>query len=107
MQSLSKGPGVGGKDRPTTEELAEIETLKKEVADQARTIEILKAATQPLRQGGRPAPDWYLQNPSMLALKPLMEPSKPSPSAPVDAPCADTLDDAVTFEPARRCRLAI
>lgn len=30
---------------PTTEELAEIKALKKEVADQARTIEILKAAT--------------------------------------------------------------
>ena len=33
---------VGG---PTTEELAEIKALRKEVADQQRTIEILKAAT--------------------------------------------------------------
>jgi transposase len=30
---------------PTTEELAEIKVLRKEVADQQRTIEILKAAT--------------------------------------------------------------
>jgi hypothetical protein len=30
---------------PTTEELAEIRKLRKEVADQQRTIEILKAAT--------------------------------------------------------------
>lgn len=30
---------------PTTEELAEIKKLRKEVADQQRTIEILKAAT--------------------------------------------------------------
>jgi transposase len=30
---------------PTTEELAEIRRLRKEVADQQRTIEILKAAT--------------------------------------------------------------
>lgn len=30
---------------PTTEELAEIKALRKEVADQQRTIEILKAAT--------------------------------------------------------------
>lgn len=30
---------------PTTEELAEINALRKEVADQQRTIEILKAAT--------------------------------------------------------------
>jgi len=30
---------------PTTEELAEIRQLRKEVADQQRTIEILKAAT--------------------------------------------------------------
>ena len=32
-------------DGPTTEELAEIKALRKEVADQQRTIEILKAAT--------------------------------------------------------------
>ena len=31
---------------PTTEELAEIKALRKEVADQQRTIEILKAATR-------------------------------------------------------------
>ena len=30
---------------PTTEELTEIKALRKEVADQRRTIEILKAAT--------------------------------------------------------------
>ena len=30
---------------PTTQELAEIKALRKEVADQQRTIEILKAAT--------------------------------------------------------------
>jgi hypothetical protein len=33
------------KSGPTTEELAEIKALRKEVADQQRTIEILKAAT--------------------------------------------------------------
>jgi transposase len=35
----------GLKQGPTTEELAEIRQLRKEVADQQRTIEILKAAT--------------------------------------------------------------
>jgi transposase len=35
----------GLKRGPTTEELAEIRQLRKEVADQQRTIEILKAAT--------------------------------------------------------------
>lgn len=35
----------GLKSGPTTEELAEIKALRKEVADQQRTIEILKAAT--------------------------------------------------------------
>ncbi len=35
----------GLKPGPTTEELAEIKELRKEVADQQRTIEILKAAT--------------------------------------------------------------
>jgi transposase len=35
----------GLKSGPTTEELAEIRQLRKEVADQQRTIEILKAAT--------------------------------------------------------------
>jgi transposase-like protein len=40
-------------DGPTTEELAEIKRLRKEVADRQRTIEILKAATTYLRGGGR------------------------------------------------------
>lgn len=35
----------GLKTGPTTEELAEIRQLRREVADQQRTIEILKAAT--------------------------------------------------------------
>jgi transposase len=35
----------GLKTGPTTEELAEIRALRREVADQQRTIEILKAAT--------------------------------------------------------------
>ena len=35
----------GLREAPTTEELAEIKKLRKEVADQQRTIEILKAAT--------------------------------------------------------------
>ena len=35
----------GVKTGPTTGELAEIKALRKEVADQQRTIEILKAAT--------------------------------------------------------------
>ena len=35
----------GLRDAPTSEELAEIKRLRKEVADQQRTIEILKAAT--------------------------------------------------------------
>jgi transposase len=35
----------GVRPGPTTEELAEIKALRKEVADQQRTIEILKAAT--------------------------------------------------------------
>ncbi|MDQ3344529.1 MAG: transposase [Actinomycetota bacterium] len=35
----------GLKRAPTTEELAEIRQLRKEVADQQRTIDILKAAT--------------------------------------------------------------
>ena len=38
---IDRGLVVG----PTTEELAEIKALRKEVADQQRTIEILKAAT--------------------------------------------------------------
>ena len=43
----------GLKTGPTTEELAEIKALRKEVADQQRTIEILKAATS-FFAGGRP-----------------------------------------------------
>jgi len=39
---------------PTSEELAEIKRLRKEVADQQRTIEILKAATTYFREGSRP-----------------------------------------------------
>ena len=35
----------GLKARPSTDELAEIRQLRREVADQQRTIEILKAAT--------------------------------------------------------------
>jgi transposase len=35
----------GLREAPTSEELAEIRKLRKEVADQQRTIEILKAAT--------------------------------------------------------------
>jgi transposase len=35
----------GLRQAPTSEELAEIKALRKEVADQQRTIEILKAAT--------------------------------------------------------------
>jgi hypothetical protein len=40
---------------PTSEELAEIEALRREVADQQRTIEILEAATTHFAPGGRPA----------------------------------------------------
>jgi transposase len=39
---------------PTTEELAEIKALRKEVADQQRTIEILKAATTYFAQEADP-----------------------------------------------------
>jgi transposase len=39
---------------PTTEELAEIRRLRKEVADQQRTIEILKAATTYFAQEADP-----------------------------------------------------
>ena len=41
---------------PTTEELAEIKALRKEVADQQRTIEILKAATTYFVQEADPRP---------------------------------------------------
>ena len=39
---------------PTTEELAEIRELRKEVADRQRTIEILKAATTCFAQEADP-----------------------------------------------------
>ena len=39
------GRDAGLEVGPTTEELAEIKRLRREVADQQRTIEILKAAT--------------------------------------------------------------
>lgn len=39
---------------PTTEELAEIKALRREVADQQRTIEILKAATTYFAQEANP-----------------------------------------------------
>jgi transposase len=41
---------------PTTEELAEIKALRREVADQQRTIEILKAATTYFAQAADPRP---------------------------------------------------
>ena len=41
---------------PTTEELAEIRQLRKEVADQQRTIEILKAATTYFAREADPRP---------------------------------------------------
>jgi transposase len=44
----------GMKAGPTTEELAEIKALRKEVADQQRTIEILKAATTYFAQEADP-----------------------------------------------------
>ena len=46
----------GLKPGPTTEELAEIKALRKEVADQQRTIEILKAATTFFVQEADPRP---------------------------------------------------
>src|ERR1700704_7013747 len=46
----------GLKTGPTTEELAEIKALRKEVADQQRTIEILKAATTYFAQEADPRP---------------------------------------------------
>ncbi len=39
---------------PTTEELTEIKALRREVADQQRTIEILKAATTYFAQEADP-----------------------------------------------------
>ena len=44
------------KPGPTTEELAEIKALRREVADQQRTIEILKAATTYFAQEADPRP---------------------------------------------------
>lgn len=41
---------------PSTEELAEIKALRREVADQQRTIEILKAATTFFAQEADPRP---------------------------------------------------
>ncbi len=41
---------------PTSEELAEIKALRREVADQQRTIEILKAATTYFVQEADPRP---------------------------------------------------
>ena len=46
----------GLKAGPTTEELAEIKALRKEVADQQRTIDILKAATTYFAQEADPRP---------------------------------------------------
>ncbi len=46
----------GLRPAPTTEELAEIKALRKEVADQQRTIEILKAATTYFAQEADPRP---------------------------------------------------
>jgi transposase len=46
----------GLKAGPTTGELAEIKMLRKEVADQQRTIEILKAATTYFAQEADPRP---------------------------------------------------
>jgi transposase len=46
----------GLREAPTTEELAQIKALKKEVADQARTIDDPQGGHQFFRQGGRPAP---------------------------------------------------
>lgn len=44
----------GLKPGPNTEELAEIKALRREVADQQRTIEILKAATTFFAQEANP-----------------------------------------------------
>jgi transposase len=46
----------GLKNGPTTEELAEIKALRREVADQQRTIEILKAATTYFAREADPRP---------------------------------------------------
>ena len=46
----------GLKAGPTSEELAEIKALRREVADQQRTIEILKAATTYFAQEADPRP---------------------------------------------------
>jgi len=49
---VDRGLTVG----PSTEELAEIRALRREVADQQRTIEILKAATTYFVQEADPRP---------------------------------------------------
>lgn len=49
---IDRGLVVG----PTTEELAEIKALRREVADQQRTIEILKAASAYFAQEADPRP---------------------------------------------------
>ena len=46
----------GSKSGPTSEELAEIKALRREVADQQRTIDILKAATTYFAQEADPRP---------------------------------------------------
>jgi transposase len=46
----------GRRSGPTSEELAEIKALRREVADQQRTIEILKAATTYFAQEADPRP---------------------------------------------------
>jgi transposase len=46
----------GMRTGPTTEELAEIRQLRREVADQQRTIEILKAATSFFAKEADPRP---------------------------------------------------
>jgi len=46
----------GLKSGPSTEELAEIKALRREVADQQRTIEILKAATTYFAREADPRP---------------------------------------------------
>ena len=46
----------GLKAGPTSEELAEIKALRREVADQQRTIDILKAATTYFAQEADPQP---------------------------------------------------
>ena len=49
---INRGLSTG----PTTEELAEIKALRREVADQQRTIEILKAASAYFAREADPRP---------------------------------------------------